>query len=220
MRILLLGAPGSGKGTVAQRLCGERGIPQISTGDILRDAVRKGTELGVKAKSYMDAGKLVPDEVILGMMAKRLAEPDCVSGYVLDGFPRTSAQAKGLDDLTEGAGTPLEVAVYVDVPEDEVIRRITSRRSCPKCGAIYNVLYSPPKKEGICDEDGAALEQRSDDTEEVVKNRYQVYLKETSPLVDYYRGQSKLVTVAGVGGMDDVYSRVTAGLEGRIADGP
>lgn len=220
MRILLLGAPGSGKGTVAQRLCGERGIPQISTGDILREAVRKGTELGVKAKSYMDAGKLVPDEVILGMMAKRMAGPDCASGYVLDGFPRTLAQAKGLDELTEGAGTPLEIAVYVDVPEDEVIKRITSRRSCPKCGAIYNVLYSPPKMEGICDGDGASLEQRSDDTEAVVKNRYQIYLKETSPLVDYYRGQSKLVTVAGVGGTDEVYSRVTAGLEGRIATGP
>jgi adenylate kinase len=220
MRILLLGAPGSGKGTVAKRLCAERGIPQISTGDILREAVKKGTELGVKAKSYMDAGKLVPDEVILGMMAKRLAGPDCASGYVLDGFPRTLAQARGLDELTEKAGTPLEVAVYVDVPEDEVIRRITSRRSCPECGAIYNVLFGPPKNEGICDVDGAALEQRSDDKEEVVKDRYQIYLKETSPLVDYYRGQGKVVSVAGVGGMDEVYSRVEAGLEGRIAAGP
>jgi len=219
MRLLLLGAPGSGKGTVAQRLCNERDIPQISTGDILREAVREGTDLGLKAKSYMDAGKLVPDEVILGMMEKRLTAPDCASGYVLDGFPRTLAQATGLDELTERTEKPLEAAVYIEVPEDEVIKRITSRRSCPKCGAIYNVLYSPPKKEGICDACGAALEQRSDDTEEVVKNRYQIYLKETSPLIEYYHGQDKLITVDGVGGMDEVYSRVTAGLEGRIATG-
>ena len=220
MRLVLLGAPGSGKGTVAQRLCGERGIPQISTGDILREEVRNGTELGLKAKSFMDAGKLVPDEVILGMMAKRLAEADCASGYVLDGFPRTLAQAKGLDDIAERAGSPLELAVYVDVPEDEVIRRITSRRSCPKCRAIYNVISSPPKVDGVCDVDGAALEQRSDDAEEVVRNRYQIYLKETSPLVDFYRTQGKLATVAGVGGIDDVYSRVVAGLRGRISAGP
>jgi adenylate kinase len=220
MRMLLLGAPGSGKGTVAQRLCRERGIPQISTGDILRDAVRRGTELGLKAKSYMNSGKLVPDEVILGMMAKRLADDDCGSGYVLDGFPRTVPQAKGLDDLTAKARTPLEAAVYIDVAEDEVIRRITSRRSCPKCGAIYNVISKPPKREGVCDADGAALVQRSDDTEAVVRNRYQVYLSETAPLVDYYRGQSKLVTVDGVGGMDEVYSKVKAGLEGRIAADP
>lgn len=216
MRLLLLGAPGSGKGTVAQRLCSERGIPQVSTGDILREEVRNGTELGLKAKSYMDAGRLVPDEVILGMMAKRLDEPDCASGYVLDGFPRTLAQAKGLDDMAERAGKPLELAVYVDVPEDEVIKRITSRRTCPKCGAIYNVISSPPKADGICDVDGTALEQRSDDTEDVVRNRYQIYLKETSPLVDYYKAQGKLATVLGVGGVDEVYSRVIAGLKGRI----
>ena len=214
-RIVLLGAPGSGKGTLAQILCKSRGLPQISTGDILREAVRKGTDLGLRAKFYMDAGKLVPDAVILGMMEDRLAQDDCASGYILDGFPRTLDQAKGLDDIAKRLVVEVEVAAYVDVPEEEIVTRITNRRSCPKCKAIYNLVTKPPKKDEVCDADGAALEHRSDDTESVVRSRYQVYLKETSPLVDYYRAQDKLVSVHGVGAISEVLNRLAAGLDGR-----
>lgn len=216
-RIVLLGAPGSGKGTLAQFLCKDRGIPQISTGDILRESVRKGTELGNKAKSYMDAGELVPADLILDMMKGRLAEDDCASGYILDGFPRNLDQAKGLDEIAIRVGNEVEIAAYVDVPEEEVVTRITNRRSCPKCKTIYNLVTKPPKKDEVCDLDGEPLEQRSDDKESVVRDRYQVYLKETSPLVDYYRAQGKLVSVDGVGTIEEVLGRLTAGLDGRSA---
>jgi len=214
-RIVLLGAPGSGKGTLAQLLCEEQGIPQISTGDILREAVRNGTDLGREAKSYMDAGKLVPDELILGMMEERLAKEDCAGGYILDGFPRNLKQAEGLDRISAKLGAEVEVAAYIDVPEEEVVTRITNRRSCPKCKAIYNLVSKPPKDDEKCDFDGEPLEQRSDDTEEVVRDRYQVYLKETAPLVDYYRARGKLVSVDGVGKIEEVLGRLTAGLAGR-----
>lgn len=214
-RIVLLGAPGSGKGTLAQLMCEDKHIPQISTGDILREAVREGTELGQKAKGFMEAGKLVPDEVILGMMEDRLAKGDCASGYILDGFPRNLDQAKGLDEIATRVGSELEIAAYIDVPEEEVVTRITNRRSCPKCKAIYNLVTKPPKNDGKCDVDGEPLEHRSDDTEKVVRDRYQVYLKETSPLVDYYRAQGKLVSVHGVGKIEEVLGRLMAGLDGR-----
>lgn len=216
-RIVLLGAPGSGKGTLAQFVCKDRGIPQISTGDILRESVRKGTELGNKAKSYMDAGELVPADLILDMMKDRLAEDDCASGYILDGFPRNLDQAKGLDEIAIRVGNEVEIAAYVDVPEEEVVTRITNRRSCPKCKTIYNLVTKPPKKDEVCDLDGEPLEQRSDDKESVVRDRYQVYLKETSPLVDYYRAQGKLISVDGVGTIEEVLGRLTAGLDGRSA---
>jgi adenylate kinase len=213
-RIVLLGAPGSGKGTLAQILSEKRGIPQISTGDILRAAVKAGSDLGSKAKAFMDAGKLVPDELILGMIEDRLGKADCASGYILDGFPRNIDQAKGLDEIATRVGNEVEIAAYIDVPEEEVVSRITNRRSCPKCKAIYNIVTKPPKKDGVCDIDGERLEHRSDDTESVVRDRYQVYLKETSPLVDYYRTQGKLISVHGVGAISDVLSRLTAGLDG------
>jgi adenylate kinase len=216
-RIVLLGAPGSGKGTLAQLICKDRGIPQISTGDILREAVKAGSDLGKKAKAFMEAGDLVPDEVILGMMEERLAQDDCAAGYILDGFPRNQDQAAGLDELATRVGNEVEVAAYIDVPEEEVVTRICNRRSCPKCKAIYNLVTKPPKKEGVCDFDGEPLEHRSDDTEKVVRDRYQVYLKQTSPLVDYYRAQGKLVSVHGVGTIDEVLQRLTAGLDGGTA---
>ncbi len=213
-RIVLLGAPGSGKGTLAQILSEKRGIPQISTGDILREAVRTGSDLGTKAKAYMNSGKLVPDELILGMVEDRLGKEDCVSGYILDGFPRNIDQAKGLDEIATRVGSEVEVAAYIDVPEEEVVARITNRRSCPKCKAIYNLVSKPPKNDEVCDVDGEPLEHRSDDKESVVRDRYQVYLKETSPLVEYYRAQGKLISVHGVGAISDVLSRLTAGLDG------
>jgi adenylate kinase len=216
-RIVLLGAPGSGKGTLAQVICKDREIPQISTGDILREAVKAGTDLGAKAKAFMEAGNLVPDEVILGMMEERLAQDDCGTGYVLDGFPRTQDQAKGLDELATRVGNEVEVAAYIDVPEEEVVTRICNRRSCPKCKAIYNLVTKPPKNDGVCDVDGEPLDHRSDDTEKVVRDRYQVYLNQTSPLVDYYRAQGKLVSVHGVGKIEEVLGRLTAGLDGKTA---
>lgn len=216
-RIVLLGAPGSGKGTLAQLVCKDRGIPQISTGDILRAAVKAGSDLGKKAKAFMESGKLVPDEVILGMMEERLAQDDCASGYILDGFPRNKDQAKGLDEIATRVGNEVEIAAYIDVPEEEVVARITNRRSCPKCKAIYNLVTKPPKKDEVCDVDGEPLEHRSDDTEKVVRDRFQVYLKQTSPLVDYYRAQGKLVSVHGVGKIAEVVERLTAGLDGRTA---
>ncbi len=214
-RIVLLGAPGSGKGTLAQRICEDRGIPQISTGDILREAVREGTELGRKAKSYMDEGKLVPDDLILGMIGDRLGREDCASGYVLDGFPRTIEQAQGLDEIATRVGNEVEVAAYIDVPEEEVVIRITNRRTCPKCKAIYNLVTKPPKNDEVCDLDGEPLEQRSDDTESVVRERYQVYLEQTAPLVDYYRAQGKLVSIDGVGPIGEILDRLTDGLDGQ-----
>jgi adenylate kinase len=213
-RIVLLGAPGSGKGTLAQILSEKRGIPQISTGDILREAVKAGSDLGVKAKAFMNAGKLVPDELILGMIEDRLGKDDCVSGYILDGFPRNIDQAKGLDEIATRVGNEVEIAAYIEVPEEEVVSRITNRRSCPKCKAIYNLVTKPPKRDGVCDVDGESLEHRSDDTESVVRDRYQVYLRETSPLVDYYRAQGKLISVHGVGAISEVLSRLAAGLDG------
>jgi adenylate kinase len=216
-RIVLLGAPGSGKGTLAQVVCKDRGIPQISTGDILREAVRTGTDLGVKAKAFMEAGDLVPDELILGMMEERLAQEDCASGYVLDGFPRNQDQAKGLDELATRVGNEVEIAAYIDVPEEEVVTRICNRRSCPKCKAIYNLVTKPPEVDGVCDVDGEKLEHRSDDTEKVVRDRYQVYLRSTAPLVDYYKAQGKLVSVHGVGTIEEVLARLTAGLDGSAA---
>ncbi len=197
MRLILLGAPGAGKGTVSKMLVEQFGIVQISTGDILRGAVQAGTEIGKKAKEFMDRGDLVPDSVILGIMEERLQEKDCAKGFILDGFPRTIPQAESLRDLLKKLHIAIDAAINLDVPEKIIIERLTSRRTCSnaKCQAIYNVTYQPPKKEGICDKCGSALIQRDDEKEDVIKNRLKTYNEKTAPLIDFYRGEGNLFTV-------------------------
>ena len=195
MKLILLGAPGAGKGTQAEILCKKLGIPSISTGNILRAAIKDGTPTGLKAKSYIDAGKLVPDEVIIGIVNERLSQDDCAKGYILDGVPRTIAQAEAL----EKAGIQFDAVVSIEISEDEILRRMSGRRVCEACGSSYNVEALPPRVEGICDNCGGKLIQRKDDTPETVRERLKVYHTETEPLVGFYaqRGLLKSVAVNG-----------------------
>ena len=188
MKLILLGAPGAGKGTQAEILCKKLGIPTISTGNILRAAIKEGTPTGLKAKSYIDAGKLVPDEVIIGIVHERLAQDDCKSGYILDGVPRTIAQAEAL----EKAGIGFDAVVSIEISEEEILRRMSGRRVCEACGSSYNVVSIPPRGEGICDNCGGKLIQRKDDTPETVRERLKVYHTETEPLVDFYAARGLL----------------------------
>ena len=188
MKLILLGAPGAGKGTQAEILCKKLGIPTISTGNILRAAIKEGTPTGLKAKSYIDAGKLVPDEVIIGIVHERLAQNDCKSGYILDGVPRTIAQAEAL----EKAGIKFDAVVSIEIGEEEILRRMSGRRVCEACGSSYNVEAIPPRVEGICDNCGGKLIQRKDDTPETVRERLKVYHTETEPLVDFYAARGLL----------------------------
>jgi adenylate kinase len=213
MRIVLLGAPGSGKGTQAKLLVDKFKIVQISTGDLLRAAVAAGTELGKKAKAIMEAGQLVPDEIVLGMIREKLAEPASKNGFILDGFPRNTAQAEALDALLKAQKQPLAAAIHIHVDGEEIVKRITGRRTCGQCGAIYNVYFSPPKKEGICDKCGAQkLEHRADDNEVTVRKRLQVYTEQTEPLIKFYSKQGILKTVAGTGSINDIFTAVCAAL--------
>ncbi len=197
MRLILLGAPGAGKGTVAKMLTALDGSVQISTGDILRGAVKDGTELGKKADGYMKAGDLVPDDLILGIMAERLQQPDCAKGFLLDGFPRTIPQADALKKMLADLGIKLDAAVNLDVPRDVILDRLTTRRTCsnPSCQEIYNVKSKPPKKEGICDKCGSPVIQRDDETEEAISKRLDTYNEKTAPLVDFYRKEGLLLDV-------------------------
>lgn len=204
MRIVLLGAPGSGKGTQARQLSDDLGVPQISTGDLLRAAVKAGTPLGQQAKAAMDAGELVSDDVVLGMIRERLSESDAQRGFILDGFPRNLAQAKALDDLLAELGKPLRAAILLDVDEAVLMERLTGRRTCENCGELYNVYSHPPAKEGVCDVCGGTLRQREDDKEETIRNRLQVYNEETAPLIEYYDRQGMLHRVQGTGDVDAV----------------
>ncbi len=191
MKLILLGAPGAGKGTQAEILCKELGIPTISTGNILRAAVKNGTPTGLKAKAFMDAGELVPDEVIIGIIHERLAEPDCAQGYILDGVPRTIAQAEAM----EKAGIVFDAVVSIEISDETIMNRMSGRRVCEKCGASYHVAAVPPKQEGICDNCGGNLVQRKDDAPETVRSRLEVYHKETEPLKEFYAKRGLLKTV-------------------------
>ncbi len=208
MRLVLLGAPGAGKGTQAKKLIEKYSIPQISTGDILRKAVADGTPLGKEAKSYMDSGGLVPDSVVIGLVKERLAQDDCKKGYILDGFPRTTPQAEALDAELTAMGTPLTDALSVDVPMNDLMKRLTGRRTCKSCQQMYNLHFSAPQKEGVCDKCSGELMQRDDDKEDTIKNRLEVYEKSTAPLIDYYSGKGILKSVEGTGSIDDIFNKV------------
>ncbi len=213
--IVLLGAPGSGKGTQAERIVPAFILPHVSTGDMLRAAVRGGTELGVAAKRYMDAGDLVPDEVVIGIIRERLAQGDTTAGFMLDGFPRTLEQAAALDDMLAGAGRALRLVLLVDVPEEELVQRLAGRRACRTCGRGYNVVFDPPRVEDVCDVCGGDLFQRDDDNEATVRNRLAVYRRQTEPLVEYYRAKGILSTVHGGGRTpDQVFADVETLLSG------
>ena len=204
LRIIMLGPPGAGKGTQAKRMAQKFEIPHISTGDMLRAAVREGTPLGLKAQEYMNAGGLVPDDVIIGLVRERLAQKDCEKGFLLDGFPRTVAQAEAVDE----AGIAIDHVIELEVPDDDVVVRLTGRRICPNCGALYHVTLSPPKQAGVCDKCGTALITRDDDKEETVRNRLRVYHQSTAPLVAFYEAKGLLRRVNATGSVDDVFKGI------------
>lgn len=212
MRLIMLGAPGAGKGTQAGRLAAAFNIPHISTGDIFRANIKGGTELGKKAKSYMDAGKLVPDELVCDLVSDRIAQEDCRDGFILDGFPRTIPQAEALDKAMEAMGIALTAAVNVDVPDDNIVRRMGGRRACLKCGATYHVDYLKPQVEGICDKCGSELVLRDDDKPETVLTRLGVYHEQTQPLIDYYEKAGLLKTVDGTVDADSVFAEIKSVL--------
>lgn len=210
MRLVFLGAPGAGKGTQAKKLVEKYSIPQISTGDILRAAVAAGTTLGKEAKSYMDKGELVPDSVVIGLVKERIAQDDCKKGYILDGFPRNTAQAEALDKVLAEMKAPLDAVVDVDVDRDILMKRLTGRRTCKNCQQMYNIYFSPPKKEGICDKCGGELFQRDDDKEETIRKRLEVYEAQTKPLIDYYSKKGILKSVSGTGSIEEIFNSICA----------
>ena len=210
MMLILLGAPGAGKGTQAEQICQRLHIPAISTGNILRDALKSGTELGLKAKSFMDAGNLVPDDVVIDMLKERISEPDCKDGFILDGFPRTIPQAEALDAM----GVSIDRVIDIEVPDEKIVTRMSGRRVCEKCGASYHLVYNPPKVEGVCDKCAGALVQRKDDNAETVRDRLTVYHNQTEPLKSYYSAQGKLFQVDGDRDVAVVSADILKELEG------
>ena len=212
MRLVLVGPPGAGKGTQAQFISAHLGIPKISTGDIFRANVSQGTELGQQAKKFMDAGDLVPDEITIGMVVSRLEEDDARKGFLLDGFPRNVPQAKTFNDLLLDAGTPLDVVLELVVDDDEVVRRLSGRRTCRNCGHIWHLDFDPPSAEGVCDICGGELFQRDDDKPETIRHRLEVYYEQTAPLVGYYAEAGVLVGIDAMGPVDDVTERALAAL--------
>ncbi|MEU8543354.1 adenylate kinase [Streptomyces sp. NPDC048717] len=214
MRIVLVGPPGAGKGTQAAFLAKNLDIPHISTGDLFRANISKGTELGLKAKAFMDAGDLVPDEVTIGMAKDRMEQPDAVNGFLLDGFPRNVAQAEALDEALKADGMQLDAVLDLEVPEDEVVKRIAGRRVCRADSAhVFHVTYNAPKTEGVCDVCGGELFQRPDDSEETVRRRLEVYHKQTEPIIDYYRAQGLVATISALGKVDEVTARAMEALK-------
>lgn len=213
MNLILMGLPGAGKGTQAEKINEKYQIPHISTGDMFRLAIKEGTELGKQAKAYMDQGDLVPDEVTIGIVKERLSKDDCKNGFLLDGFPRTIAQAEALQSLLSDMKESIDCVLHVDVPEEKLVERLTGRRICPTCGATYHVMYNPPKEEGICDKDGAALIQREDDQPETVKTRLNVNIKQAQPLLDFYQEKGYLVSVDGDQPIDKVFEDIQSKVE-------
>ncbi len=208
MKLILLGAPGAGKGTQAEIISEKYGIPTISTGNIIRAALKNGTEMGLKAKAYIDAGELVPDDVVIGIIKDRLAEPDCAEGFILDGFPRTIPQAKALDDM----GVEIDAALSIEVPDSEIVRRMSGRRVCEKCGASYHIEFKKPEVDGTCNSCSGSLVTRKDDEPSTVMNRLSVYHEQTEPLKDYYKSKNKLLLVEGQVELKDTTALVLKAL--------
>ena len=213
MKIIMLGAPGAGKGTQAIKIAEKYNIPHVSTGDIFRANIKGGTDLGKEAKSYMDKGQLVPDELTVRILLDRVAKDDCKEGYVLDGFPRTIAQADALDKAVAALGETVDYAIDVDVPDENIVKRMSGRRACLKCGATYHIEHVPPKKEGVCDSCGSELVQRADDKPETVLERLNVYHEQTQPLIDYYKDKGILRSVDGTQDMQVVFDEIVKILE-------
>jgi adenylate kinase len=214
MNLILLGPPGAGKGTQALMIVEKYHLPQISTGDILRTAVKEGTPLGKRAKAFMDQGQLVPDEVVIGIIDGRLRAPDCDPGFILDGFPRTIVQAEALQPILAKLGKSIDHVIDIEVDSEELVGRLTGRRTCKNCGAMFHLLFHPPKQEGVCDRCEGMLYQREDDKEETIRTRLKEYERQTAPLIEYYRRKNTLRSVRGVGGKDQIFEKIIA-LLGR-----
>jgi adenylate kinase len=213
MDVILLGPPGSGKGTQAQKMTERYNIPQISTGDILRGAVKERTPLGVEAQGYMDQGRLVPDEVVVGIVRDRLKASDCAEGFILDGFPRTLPQAGALDATMQELKRTIDHVVSIEVDKEELLKRLTGRRTCRTCGAMYHLIFDPPTRDGICDKCGGELYQRDDDQEKTIRERLQVYEEQTAPLIAYYREKKLLRTINGVGEIEEIFRAIVKAIE-------
>lgn len=214
LNLILMGLPGAGKGTQAEKIVEKYNIPHISTGDMFRLAIKEGTALGKEAKSFMDKGELVPDEVTIGIVRERLSKDDCEKGFLLDGFPRTIAQAEALENLLKDMNESLDYVLHIDVPTDQLVERLTGRRVCPTCGATYHVIYNPPKVEGKCDKDGSELIQREDDKPETVRKRLDVNIEQTQPMLDFYKDKGYLVTIKGDQDINQVFKDIDEKLGG------
>jgi len=217
MNLILLGPPGAGKGTQAQRIVDRYHIPQISTGDILRAAVKESTPLGMKGKGFMDQGQLVPDEIVIGIIEERLKAKDCDPGFILDGFPRTIPQAEALQPILTNIKKKIDHVINIEVDPEELLRRLTGRRTCKNCGAMFHLFFQPPKKEGICDRCGGTLYQRADDKEETIRTRLKEYEKQTAPLIQYYQGKKTLRSIQGIGGPDQIFGQIIRLLDAKPA---
>jgi adenylate kinase len=213
MNLILLGPPGAGKGTQAQMIVDRYHIPQISTGDILRTAVKGKTPLGAKAKEFMDQGKLVPDELVIGIIEERLKALDCRPGFILDGFPRTIAQAEALQPILAKMGKSIDHVINIEVDDEELVHRLTGRRTCKNCGAMFHLIFYPPKKEGMCDRCGGFLYQRDDDKEETIRTRLKEYQRQTAPLIQYYQEKKKLRSTPGVGEQNQIFERIVTHID-------
>ena len=208
MKLVIFGPPSAGKGTQAQKLSKKYGIPQVATGDLLREHVAKKTQIGIKVKSYLDSGRLGPDELMVQMIGERVSRPDCINGYLLDGFPRTIGQAQELEKMTD-----VDLVLNIVVDFEALAERAVGRRSCPKCAAVYHIEFNTPKVQGICDKCGSKLIQRDDDKEETVRNRFRVFKEQTAPVIEYYRKKGKILDIEGSGGIDAVFGRLVAAIE-------